>query len=203
MLDTQRKAVLKAALPHVLFDGWTDKLLARATKEAAVKAELALLFPKGARDAVAFHSHLADKNVADILSKQEGFSALPIHIKIRTAILKRLELAAPDKEAIRKALSLLSMPKNMPLKLKLLHDTCDSMWNLAGDNSTDYNWYTKRMILGGVYSSTLMCWLNDESEDMADTKAFLDRRLSNVKTFGDAKKKLLSSFRGFGQQTKS
>src|SRR3546814_12431444 len=50
----------------------------------------------------------------------------------------------------------------------------------AGDRATDYNLYTKRALLAGGYSSTLLYWLNDRSEGFAATWAFLDRRIGEV-----------------------
>ena len=198
-LDQQREAVLQAALLHVVFDGWSDATLSRAAQECELDANLLpLLFPKGAVDAVAFHSRWADLEVSQLLAKEKAFAKMPVPVKIRTAILKRLELAADQKEAVRKGLSLLSLPLNTPLGLKLLSETCDSMWQLAGDDATDFNWYTKRITLAGVYSATLSYWLNDESDDHADTAAFLDRRLGNVRAFGKWKSDCQQWFRKAG-----
>ena len=194
-LDMQRKAVVQAALPHIIFDGWSDITLTRAAKECNIApALLSLLFPKGSLDAIAFHSRWADAQIAKSLSADAEFSKLPVPVKIRTAILARLELVATDKEAARKGLSQLSLPFNAPLSLKLLHETCDSIWRLAGDQATDFNWYSKRMTLAGIYSATLLFWLNDESEDTAETTKFLDRRLQNVKAFGKWKADCMKRF---------
>ena len=54
---------------------------------------------------------------------------------------------------------------------------------LAGDTATDYNHYSKRAILGSVYGATLAVFLNDDSDDHADTKAFLARRIDGVMRF--------------------
>ena len=184
-LDVQRKAVVNAALPHVLFDGWSDETLKRAATECDIDpALLSLIFPKGGIDAVAFHSRQADAQVAELLANDKGFAKLPVPVKIRTAVLKRFELASSQKEAVRKGLTLLSIPTNAPLGLKLLHETCDGLWQLAGDEATDFNWYTKRITLAGVYSATLFYWLNDDSGELTTTAAFLDRRLQGVRAFG-------------------
>jgi ubiquinone biosynthesis protein COQ9 len=57
------------------------------------------------------------------------------------------------------------------------------MWRAAGDTATDFNFYTKRGILAGVYSATLMRWFTDTSENEADTAAFLAARIDNVMQF--------------------
>ncbi|HWA50980.1 MAG TPA: COQ9 family protein, partial [Dongiaceae bacterium] len=84
------------------------------------------------------------------------------------------------REAIKSACSFLAMPQNAALALKLLYRTVDAMWYAAGDTATDFNFYTKRALLAGVYSSTVLYWLNDRSADCADTWAFLDRRIEEV-----------------------
>jgi ubiquinone biosynthesis protein COQ9 len=64
------------------------------------------------------------------------------------------------------------------------------MWRLAGDNATDLNYYTKRATLAAVYATTLIVWLDDESEGQAETKAFLDRRIDDVMRFEKTKARL-------------
>jgi ubiquinone biosynthesis protein COQ9 len=79
---------------------------------------------------------------------------------------------------------------NAALGLKLLYQTVDAMWRAAGDTSTDFNFYTKRAILGGVYSATLLRWFNDTSEDEGETHTFLDARIENVMQFEKFKAEL-------------
>jgi ubiquinone biosynthesis protein COQ9 len=67
--------------------------------------------------------------------------------------------------------------------MTLLYRTVDRMWRAAGDTSTDFNFYTKRAILAGVYSSTLLRWFTDDSEDEKPTFEFLDRRIEDVMRF--------------------
>ncbi len=92
----------------------------------------------------------------------------------------RLAVLDPHREAVRRALALLTLPHNLPLSLKLLYDTVDAMWYAAGDTATDFNFYTKRGLLAGVYAATTLYWLDDRSPGAADTHAFLDRRLGDV-----------------------
>ena len=89
----------------------------------------------------------------------------------------------PAREAVRRGLAILAMPQNLPLALRISWRTADLMWRIAGDTSTDFNHYTKRMTLGAVYGSTLLVWLDDQSEGWNDTAAFLDRRIDDVMRF--------------------
>jgi ubiquinone biosynthesis protein COQ9 len=80
-------------------------------------------------------------------------------------------------------LAILAMPQNLPLALRTNWRLADLMWRLAGDTATDFNHYTKRLTLSAVYTSTLLAWLDDDSEGFAETAAFLDRRLGDVMRF--------------------
>jgi ubiquinone biosynthesis protein COQ9 len=175
---------------HAAFDGWGEAALARAAGELGVDpAQAHLAFPKGAIDMIdAWFAHI-DREMAAGFSAGE-LEAMPVHKRIRAAILKRIAIARPAKEALRRAHAILAMPQNMPMAAKLGWRSADAMWRLAGDTATDFNHYTKRGILAGVYGSTIMAWLDDESEDEAETIAFLDRRLGNVADFESFKKKL-------------
>jgi ubiquinone biosynthesis protein COQ9 len=120
---------------------------------------------------------------------------MKIREKIRALVWRRLEIMAPAREAVRRALAILAMPQNVPLALRIGWRTADLMWRIAGDTATDFNHYTKRMTLGAVYSSTLLVWLNDESEGWVETAAFLDRRIDDVMKI----EKVKAQWRGSGQ----
>jgi ubiquinone biosynthesis protein COQ9 len=113
----------------------------------------------------------------------ERLAGLKIREKIRGLVWRRLEIMGPAREAVRRALAILAMPQNLPQALRISWRSADTMWRIAGDTSTDFNHYTKRITLGGVYSSTLLVWLDDQSEAWSETAAFLDRRIDNVMRF--------------------
>ena len=121
----------------------------------------------------------------------ERIGNLPIRERIRTLVQFRLDAAAPHREALRRALAIMAMPQNARAALKLGWHSADAMWRLAGDTAADYNHYTKRAILGGIYAATLAVFANDQSDDDADTRAFLDRRIDGVMRFEKAKARLL------------
>ena len=181
--DALRAAVLAAALAHAPFDGFTDKVLARAGKEAGADAKaLAKIFPNGAMSLVEAFSESADHEMEKNLARAK-LSTMKIRERIKAAVTARLAILRPHKEAARRAAAFLTLPPHAGLGLKLLYRTMDAMWRAAGDTSTDFNFYTKRVILAGVYSSTLMRWFTDESEDEHQTLEFLDRRIEDVMRF--------------------
>lgn len=194
--DMLKGAVLKAALAHAPFDGFTDKTLENAGKEAGADADaLARLFPEGALSLVEAFSRWADGEMEKKLAKAK-LPDLKIRERIKTAVAMRLAVLKPHKEAARRAAAFLTLPPHAAMGMKLLYRTVDAMWRAAGDTSTDFNFYTKRAILAGVFSSTLMRWFTDESEDEHLTNEFLDRRIEDVMRFEKFKAQLRESAKG-------
>ena len=178
--DRQQTEILLAVLGHVPFDGWGEASLLRGAADAGYDAATARrLFPQGATDLIACHSRYADRRMLEELATR-NLDAMKTRQRIAAAVRVRLEQNAAHREAIRRALSLLALPQNAALALRLLYRTVDAMWHAAGDTATDHNFYTKRGLLAGVYSATLMCWLNDNSDGFATTWAFLDRRIAEA-----------------------
>jgi ubiquinone biosynthesis protein COQ9 len=182
-LDEARDRLLDALLPHVVFDGWTETALRAAARETGVERDLArLAFPRGGIDmALAFHRR-ADRQLAELLDRAD-LQSMRIRDRVAFGVRKRIELVAAHREAVRRGASLLALPQNVPDGMRALWETADLIWDRAGDTSTDYNWYTKRMILASVISATKLYWLGDQSTDHASTWAFLDRRLDDVMQF--------------------
>jgi ubiquinone biosynthesis protein COQ9 len=195
-----REALLAAALPHAAFDGFTDSLLQKAGAEAGVsKDELARLFEIGVIGLIEFYSAQTDTEMEKRLAATD-LKAMKIRERIATAVKTRLAILKPHKEAARRAAALLSLPMNAALGARLMYRTVDAMWHAAGDTSTDFNFYTKRGILAGVYGSTAMCWFNDTSTDEKTTEEFLAARIENVMQFEKFKakaKEALSNFPAF------
>ena len=105
---------------------------------------------------------------------------LKIREKITQLVKLRIETEVTYKEAAHRTISYLGLPQNHFKSLGFLYRTVDLMWKAISDPSTNFNFYTKRMTLGGVYTSTFLYWLGDESENSEDTWDFLDRRIENV-----------------------
>lgn len=203
--DTLKDQVLKAALKDVAFDGFSEALLAKAGKEAGLdKPTLTKLFPDGPSSLIEYFSSSIDGAMERRLQAMD-LSKRKIRDRIKTAILTRLELLGPHKEAARRAAAALTLPTHASLGAKLMYRTVDAMWRAAGDTSTDFNFYSKRAILAGVYGAVLVRWFSDTSHDESATKAFLDARIENVMQFEKLKaraKETLSSFPGFAAWVK-
>jgi ubiquinone biosynthesis protein COQ9 len=178
-----KAAVVDAALAQVPFDGFTDKVLSAAAAKADVDAgDVARLFPDGPLSLVEAYSEGVDRDMEARLAKAK-LGAMKIRERIAKAVKTRIEILRPHKEAARRAAAFLTLPPHAPRGATLLYRTVDTIWRAAGDTSTDFNFYTKRAILAAVYSSTLMRWFTDDSDDEAETDAFLARRIDDVMRF--------------------
>ena len=183
--DALRDKLLDATLAHVPFDGWTETAILAGAKDVEIDAAAAhRAFPGGPLAVLEYFNARADREMEAALAKHKP--APPrLRDRIALAIRLRLEANAPHREAVRRGLSFLALPQNAPVGAKCLYRTVDAIWHAAGDMSTDFNFYTKRALLAGVYSATVLYWINDASEGFARTWTFLDRRLDEViRVFG-------------------
>jgi len=185
-----RDRLADAVLAEAAFDGWSRAAIAAASGRLDLPAgEAERLFPGGPVQVLTYVSERADQRTVEDMEK-EGVAKLKIRERIKAAVRIRLERHTGEHEAARRALALLALPLNAGLGLRLLYKTVDAMWYAAGDTSTDFNFYTKRATLAGVYSSTLLYWLNDRSEGSEATWAFLDRRIEEVMKIEELKSRV-------------
>jgi len=186
-LELIRRQLALAVGENAVFDGWTPGAVDAAASQLGIdQAQARLAMPKDQVGKVQTYIEAVDRALEDWFTA-ERLQGLKIREKIRAIVWKRLEIMEPAREAVRRAMSVLAMPQNVPTSLKTGWHTADVMWRIAGDTSTDYNHYTKRLMLGGVYASTLLVWLDDQSEGFVDTSAFLDRRIDDVMKIEKAK----------------
>ncbi len=186
-LEALRRRLALAVGENAVFDGWTKAAVDSAAAQLGIDPAAArLAMPKTAAGKIDVYMDGVDRALST-WAGDHAIGALKIRERIRSLVWQRLQLMAPARESVRTALATLAMPHNLPLAARLSWRSADSMWRLAGDTSTDFNHYTKRLTLGAVYGSTLLVWIDDRSEDQADTAAFLDRRIDNVMQFEKAK----------------
>ncbi len=178
-MNEQIEALLDAALLHVPFDGWSDTALKAAAQDAGIDLALArALLPRGGVDlALAYHRRGDATMVAKLAA--EDLSHLRFRDRIALAVRNRIE-AAEDRELVRRGATLFALPVYAADGARAIWGTADLIWNTLGDTSSDYNWYTKRATLSGVYSATVLFWLGDESPASQATWNFLDRRVDGV-----------------------
>ena len=182
-LDELRAALVERLPEEAAFEGWSEKALAAAAAAIGVPADRArLAFVGGGGQMVDAWFASIDRRMADALPADK-LAEMRVRDRITQLVLARLALLAPHREALRRALAVLAMPHHIAMGTAVGWRAAETMWRLAGDNSTGFAHYTKRMTLLGVYGATLLVFIDDESEDYAETRAFLDRRIDDVMKF--------------------
>ena len=185
-LDEIRAALAPLVASNAAFDGWNAAARDMAADQLGIDRDIAATaLPDQAGMIDAWFASI-DAEMLDALPAKT-LAAMKIREKIAALVEARLDLLAPNRESLRRALAILAMPQNLAHGAKLGWRAADIMWRAAGDTATDYNHYTKRMMLGAVYAATTTVFLNDESDGQADTRAFLARRIEGIMRFEKAK----------------
>lgn len=182
-LQLLREELALSVGENAVFDGWSVKAVETAAAQSGIDpAKAKLAFGKDPAALVEAYIGAIDAAMAEAFPP-ERIATMKIRDRITELLWFRFTAMLPAREALRSAISILAMPQNALRGAKLGWRSADRMWRLAGDTATDFNHYTKRITLGGVYASTLLVWLNDQSEDLAETRAFLERRIADVMRF--------------------
>ena len=179
-VEDPRDRILLATLPHVAFEGWTDRALRAGLSDAGLTAEQGLIaFGGGALEMIEHWMRYADDRMLELMQGLDP-AAMRVRERIAAAVRCRLEVTAPYREAVRRTLSFLALPPNAVVAARTTYATIDGIWYACGDASTDLSFYTKRLTLAAVYTATLLYWLDNSSDDFVDTWAFLDRRIDDA-----------------------
>ena len=179
-LTSRRDKILLASLHHVVFDGWTKAALQAGVQDAGFDADMALrAFPGGLPDLAQHMADWADRRMLDELADLD-LDAMRVRDRVAAGVKARLQVVTPYREAVRRLLAYLTLPQNAPMAARQTWRTVDEIWYAAGDDAADFNYYTKRSLLLPVYTTTVLYWLNDDSDGMAATWDYLDRRISDV-----------------------
>lgn len=179
--------LLQAVLSQAAFDGWTQTALQQAAKSTGVtEAELKAIYPRGVRDAVAAFSAASNEAMRVTLVKEKLFARMRVRDKVAFAVRTRFEQLAPHREAMRQLCLWYALPQHAPDAVRNLAKLCDVIWRTTGNDSDDFNFYTKRALLAYVIKTTTLFWLGDDSKDHAATWDFLDRRIAEVLQLGKA-----------------
>ena len=189
-LDEVRARLAPLVAQEAAFDGWNDAAVEAAAANAGIDPAVArLAFPGGAMDMIAAWIGSVDRAMHEALPA-ERLATMKVRERIRALVQFRLDHSLGMEEALRRALAIQAMPQNIAQSLRLGWSSADAMWRLAGDRATDYNHYTKRAILAGIYAATLAVFVDDSSQGKTEAGAFLDRRIDGVMRFEKAKARL-------------
>ena len=194
MTISRKEQILENLINSAPFEGWNDKTLEKAAKEVTGDEKYAYIdFPEGISEAANYFIEINDGEMEKALSSM-SITQLRIRDRIKAIVMVRLLQYEKHKEAVRKLVAFYALPQNAGKALTNISNTVSKMWYAAGDTSSDFNYYTKRMLLAGVYTSTLLYWLSDESDNYKETEKFLARRIENVMSIQQLKKKAREIF---------
>jgi len=179
--EPQKRLILRSVLAQVPEYGWTDMAYEEGLKAGRIKrAEADVLMPIGLREVIRFFAEETDRAMQVRIAAERGFAQMKEREKVAFGVRARFEALAPHRESVKRLLVWYAMPLHAPEALKRIYRTTDLIWTAAGDNSTDYNFYTKRLLLAAVIKATMLFWLGDDTEGQEATWAFLDRRINEV-----------------------
>lgn len=156
--------ILELTKKIVSIDGWSENVLEKLVNKNIDSSELAYYYPNGYKDILKFSLDEINYSLEKIISKTNIIN-LPLNKRIKKILMTRIEILNKDKKFFNKTFNHLILPQNTKILTKSLYKSVDTMWYLAGDNSTDFNFYTKRLILSGIYVSTLLIFFNKNIEE--------------------------------------
>lgn len=186
-IESERERLIDAALGHVVFEGMNEAAIEAGARDLGIEPQLARVYlPQGGADLAAAYHRRGDAALRNWLA--EGRLDGRFRDRISQAVMHRIETT--DRELARAGAAILALPQSATLGTKLLWETADAIWDGLGDRSDDVNWYSKRATLMAVYGATVLYWLGDDSEDLAETRSFLERRIDGVMRFEKVKSTL-------------
>lgn len=181
--------IIDNLIKAIPFEGVSDNTLLKVCNDLQLAASFCK-FQNGIYSALEHISDNFNKMMIKKLSNTD-LNALKIREKIKLAIKIYLENYAELQNYREFIKNIISFSLHNPwFATKMLYNRVDNIWHGICDISTDFNYYTKRLTLASVYSSTILYFTNDYSQDFADTLSFLDRRINNIIAFHGFKKKI-------------
>ncbi|KAM6354363.1 ubiquinone biosynthesis protein COQ9, mitochondrial isoform 1-T1 [Alca torda] len=183
--------ILTAALEFVPEHGWTAEAIAEGAKSLGLSAAAAGMFHSDGSELILHFMSQCNTKLSELLEQEQKLVQLgeaekkPTDQFLRDAVQARLRMLIPYIEKWPQALSILLLPHNIPSSLNLLTSMIDDIWHYAGDQSTDFNWYTRRAVLTGIYNTTELVMMQDSSPDFEDTWRFLENRVADAMNMGN------------------
>nr|KAF6406508.1 coenzyme Q9 [Molossus molossus] len=156
--------ILTAALEFVPAHGWTAEAIAEGAQSLGLSSAAASMFGNDGSELILHFVTQCNARLTQVLEEEQKL-----------------------------ALSILMLPHNIPSSLSLLTSMVDDMWHYAGDQSTDFNWYTRRAVLAAIYNTTELVMMQDSSPDFEDTWRFLENRINDAMNMGHTAKQVKST----------
>lgn len=201
-LDEIRTALAPLIAGHAAFDGWNAAAVDSAAQEIGLDTALARLAFDAERkggNPVAMIDAWFDSIDAAMLERvgADQLATMGVSARVTALVEARFNLLKRDREALRRAIAILALPQNVLHATQLSWRSADRIWRAAGDTAADFNHYSKRATLAAIYAASVLVFLDDDSDDLAETRAFLARRIAGLARFGKTKARMADADRHF------
>jgi ubiquinone biosynthesis protein COQ9 len=133
---------------------------------------------------------LTDKEKKNLEKKIKGINST--NQKITIMLLDKLKSDLKSKDSIKNDIK--SKISKCDGEIFYLYNIASDMWYLAGDKSTDYNFYTKRLILTGILSKLYFKILTLKDYSLEQLEIDIKGEIKNVGKFNKLKSKIISTF---------
>jgi len=185
-LSSQREALINAAIPFVVTHGWNEQALSETCTLLGEAPAYWKMFFADISDLVEFFERSEDMRAISAMkssSKIEG-----IRNKIGKALFERIVNISGGTPMLKRLEEFYL--KNPASAARNIWHSADTIWIFAGDKSTDFNYYTKRTLLSGVYVSIVRHVLSSNAHDIPEIQSYISDALDKVVKFGSFKKLL-------------
>ncbi len=181
--DYKKKlSILDDVKKYVEKDGWSKNLLKKILSNRVTSSDLSYLFPNGYLDLLELSLKELNRSLENKINKINIIN-FPMSKRMKKILFVRLEILNKDKIFFKKTFNHLMLPHNNKIMKRNLYNTVDNMWYLAGDNSTDFSFYTKRFTLALIYTNALFVFFNKDIEQAKINIEKNLKRISNIPKF--------------------
>ena len=187
-LNSKRLKILKLAKLIIAEESLNlDTFQTIASKHNLNINEINLLFPNGNKDLINYSLEQLNIDLQEFC-KSIDLIRLPIHKRVRKILLSKIEIMNKEKKFYKKIFLSSLLPNKTVSLYKQLYKSIDQIWYLAGDTSVDFNFYSKRLILAGIYSRVIFFFFNNNNQTLLE--GHLDSSLKRVSKIPELKTKL-------------
>ena len=187
-LNKIRNEILSDTKAYVIKYGWNEEMFSKVAKNSKYDTAVVLsLFPEGYISLIQVYLNEINAKMTD-KSKKLNLIRFKVHERIRELCILRFKIMIKEKKIVCKTFLHLFLPNNYSFSLKNLYKTVDQIWYLAGDSSTDFNFYSKRAILASIYLTTILHFINNEN--LEETIILLNKQLKKVSKIPKIKERL-------------
>ncbi|XP_058108665.1 uncharacterized protein LOC131251750 [Magnolia sinica] len=178
--QSEQARVLQAALRHVVKLGWGEAALISGARDVGLSPSVVGSFARKEAALIEYFMDDCLQKLIDRIDEEEDLTNLILSKRLAKLIRIRLEMQAPYISKWPQALSIQAQPPNITTSFKQRAMLVDEIWHAAGDHASDIDWYVKRTVLGGIYSTSEVYMVTDHSPEFRDTWSFLDRRIKDA-----------------------